>query len=77
MELPLVENTRPTLQIDFEPNSKPGPRSQIWVHIIGAICGNLLRSCGSTETHTGKMFEGQSRSEAENGSGRSSQGSTW
>ena len=34
MELPLVGNTRPTLQVNYEPNSKPSPRSQIWVHTL-------------------------------------------
>ena len=76
-ELPLVANTRPTLQVSYEPNPKPGPLRGVWVRIIGAICGNLLRSCGSAEIREGKMSERQSGSYAENGFGRSSQGSTW
>jgi len=77
VELPIVGNTRPTIQEDCDPNSKPDPHSKIWVRIIGTVCGNLLRSCGSAETQAGKMSEGQSGSYAESGSRRSSQGSTW
>ena len=73
MELPIVGNTKPNIQVDCEPS----PHSRIWVRIIGTVYGNLLRSCGSAETRMGKMFEGHLRIYAESGSGRSSQGSTW
>ena len=76
-ELPLVGNTRPTLQVSCEPNPKPGPLKGVWVRIIGVICGNLLRSCGSAEIHTGEMFKRHFGSYAKSGFGRSSRGSTW
>ena len=44
---------------------------------IGAVSGNLLRSCGSAKTRAGKMSEGQSGSYAESDFGRSFRGSTW
>ena len=43
---------------------------------IGAVCGDLQRSCSSAETCTGKMSGRQLRSYAESGSGGSSRGSS-
>ena len=76
-ELPLVGNTMPTLQVSCEPNLRPGPLSRGWVCTIGAICRDLLHSCGSAEIRAGEMSEIKSGSYAESGSGRSSRGSTW
>ena len=72
MELPIVGNIKPNIQVDCEPNFESSPHSRIWVRIIGTVYGNLLRSCGLAETCTGKMFEGHLRSYAESGFGRSS-----
>ena len=44
---------------------------------IGVVCGNLLQSRGSTETHAWEMSEGCSGGHAESGSMGSSRGSTW
>ena len=33
-KLPLLGNTRPTLQVSCEPNSKPDPSSRSWLHTI-------------------------------------------
>ena len=33
-ELPLVGNTKPTIQVNCEPNSKLGPLSRSWVRKV-------------------------------------------
>ena len=65
----------PKIQIGCDPN-QTSPLAPSWVPTIGVICGNLLRSCGSAETHTGKISEGRLGSYAKSDSGGSSQGST-
>ena len=47
------------------------------MHTIGAIYGNLLHSCGSTETCEQKMFGRRSEGSAESGSVGSFRGSMW
>ena len=56
MELPLVGNTRPTIQVDCEPNSHPSPHSRIWVCIINAVCGDLLHSYGSAKNRVARCL---------------------
>ena len=75
--LPIVGNSKPTIQIGCEPKYKSSPLSIFWVSTIGTICGNLLHSYGSTKTHTGEMSESQARSYAESGSKRSFRESNW
>ena len=47
------------------------------MHTIGAVCGDLLQSCGSAETRKQKMSGRRSKGSAESGSVGSSWGSTW
>ena len=75
--LPIVGNSKPTIQTSCEPKYKLSLLKTIWARTIGANCWNLLRSYGSTETHARKMSEGQLGSYAESDSRRSSQGSIW
>ena len=75
--LPIVGNSKPTIQISCEPKYRLRPLKITWARTIGVVCGDLLRSCGSAETHAGKMSKGRSGSYAESGSGRSSRGFTW
>ena len=56
---------------------RTGPLTLFLVRIIGAICGNLLQSCGSTEIHAREMSERRLGSYVESGFGGSSRGSTW
>ena len=72
-EPPLVGNSKPTIQISCEPNSKPGPLSRSWVRTIGAVCGDLLRNCSSVEIYKRKMSGRQLGSYVESGSEGSSQ----
>ena len=74
-ELPLLGNTRLTLQVSCKPNPKPGLLSRSWVHTIGVACEDFLRSCGSAEIRVGKMSKRQFGSYTESGFGRSSWGS--
>ena len=53
------------------------PSTSFLVCIIGSICGDLLQSCGSTETHTREMSKRRSESHAKSGSIGSSRGSMW
>ena len=76
-EFLIVGNPKPTIQIGCEPKNRLSPLTIFLVRIIGAICGNLLRICGSAEMRTGEMSKSQARSYAENGSRRSFRGSTW
>ena len=46
------------------------------MYTIGAVCGDLQRSCSSAETCTRKMSGRQLRSYVESGSGGSSRGSS-
>ena len=57
IEPPIVGNPKPPTQIDCEPKSRLSPRTIFWVRTIGVVCGNLLRSCGSARTHTGKCLK--------------------
>ena len=56
---------------------RTGPSTLSLVCTIGIVCGNLLQSCGSTETHSREMSEGHSGSYVESAFGGSSRGSTW
>ena len=47
------------------------------MRIIGIVCGNLLQSRGSAETHTQKMSGKRSEGSAESGLVGSSRRSTW
>ena len=76
-EFPIVGNPKPTIQIGCEPKNGLSPLTIFLVRIIGAVCGNLLRICGSAEMLTGEMSKSQARRYAENGSRRSFRGSTW
>ena len=76
-ELPLVENSKPTIQISCEPNSKLGPLSRSWVRTIGVVCGNLLHSCSSAGVCVRKMSRRHLESYAESGSRGSLRGSSW
>ena len=51
----IVGNSKPTIQIGCEPKYKLSPLAIFWVRTIGAVCGDLLRNCGSVETHIGEM----------------------
>ena len=75
--LPIIGNSKPTIQIGCEPKYKSSPLSIFWVRTIGTVCGNLLHSYDSTKTHTGEMSESQARSYVESGSGRSFRKSNW
>ena len=84
--LPRITQSRKlksTIQVSCEPKLgraqiRLSPESQLWGRIIGAVCGDLLQSCGLVRTRVeGEMSEGHSGSHAESGSVGSSQGSTW
>ena len=55
VESPLVGNTRPTLYVNCEPNSRPDRSGRGWVPSIGAICWNLQFSCGFAKTRAGDI----------------------
>lgn len=55
--LPAVGNTKSTIQIGCEPKRQTSPLASFWVGIIGAICGDLLRSYGSIETRAEKYLK--------------------
>ena len=70
--LPKITRSRefnPTIQVICEPNSNPGPLNKIWVCIIGAFYGNLLRSYSFSEVCVTKMSGRHSKSYTESGSG--------
>ena len=56
---------------------RASPSTSFFACIIGAVCGDLLQSRGSTETHTREMSERRLGSYAKSGSVGSSRGSTW
>ena len=56
-ELPIVRNPKPTIQIGCEPKNRLSPLTIFLARIIGTICGDLLRSCGSIETHAWKCLK--------------------
>ena len=74
---------KPTTQISCEPKLDRAQaglslRIQLWGRTIGAVCGNLLQSCGLARTRVeGKMFEEHFGGHAECKSAGSSRGSTW
>ena len=74
---------KPTTQISCEPKldraqARLSPGIQLWGRTIGAVCGNLLQSCGLAGTRVeGKMSEEHFRGHAECKSAGSSRGSTW
>ena len=74
---------KPTTQISCEPKldraqARLSPGIQLWGRTIGAVCGNLLQSCGLAGTRVeGKMSEEHFGGHAECKSARSSRGSTW
>ena len=55
--LPTIGNIKPTIQIGCEPKRQTSPLASFWVGTIGAICGDLLRSCVSTKTRAGKCLK--------------------
>ena len=84
--LPRITRSRklePTRQVSCEPKLdrvqvRLNPGIQLRGRIIGAVCGDLLRSCDLVGTQVeGKMSEGHFEGHAESGSTRSSRGSTW
>ena len=57
--LPIVGNSKPTIQTSCELKYKLSLLKTIWARTIGVNCWNPLRSYGSAENHAGKMSEGQ------------------
>ena len=73
---------KPTIQVSCEPKLdraqvRLSSGIQLWGLIIGAVCGNLLQSCGLVGTRVEvKMFEGHFGGHAKSGFAGSSRGST-
>ena len=57
IEPPIVGNPKPIIQIDCEPKKRLSPITIFSVLTISAIYGDLLHSCGSVKTCTGKCLE--------------------
>ena len=73
---------KPTIQVSSEPKLdraqvRLSPRIQLHGRTIGAVCGDLLRSCDLVGTQVeGKMSKRHFEGHAESGSARSSRGYT-